>query len=442
MSLPIIGLNLLSHTMLAVDLAVCGGLPDAQPVIAALGFSTQIVSLLLVAMMGLLIGTVALVSRAYGAGDSERVNHLLVQGTMLTAIVGIVLGVLGALLASPILRALGASPELAELGTSYLRPLMLSTPFAYLALLYAFILRGVGNTRLPFICALVANLVNLALAYALVLGKFGMPMMGVQGAAASTVIAQLVNVGLLVTMLRSGKIANLRLPLRIRRIDRALASELFRVGWPATVESLVVNAGFLTALGLLGRFDEVAVAAHAIGMRVQSLVYVPAFGVSQAAAALVGQALGAGDVDGARRILRATLWVCSSIMFGLMVPILFGARPLLQLFDIGSDMRLETYAVEWMSLLAYGMVPYGIYFAFSAVLSGSGATRTGLRINIASTLLVQIPAALILAVGFDLGPLGVWLSFPIMFVMKVALAYRAYRQGHWAVTGTKVPARA
>jgi len=198
----------------------------------------------------------------------------------------------------------------------------------------------------------------------------------------------------------------------------------------------VVNAGFLTALGLLGRLDDLAVVAHAIGMRVQSIAYVPAYGVSQAAAPLVGQALGAGDIERARRVARAALLVCTAIMFTLMIPMLLYARPLIHIFT--SDMRVETYAVQWIGLLSFGMVLYGLYFALSAVLSGSGATRTGLRINIWSTLLIQIPAALILTLGFGLGPLGVWLSFPIMFLAKVVFAYIAYRQERWAVTGTRV----
>lgn len=438
LSAPIIGINVLNVLMLAVDSAVCGRLPDAENALAALGFATQVVFLLMVAMLGLLVGTVALVARAYGAGDADRVNHLLVQSTMLTAIVGVGVGLLGAVLAGPILGVLGASPPVVELGVAYLRPLMVGTPFFYLALLYAGVLRGVGNTRLPFLCALGANVVNFVLVFGLVLGKLGMPALGVRGAAYGTVIAQLVNVTALVLVLRRGAVANLVLPLRIRRIDRTLAADLLRIGWPAALDMLILNAGFLTALGMLGRIDEVTVAAHGLGLRVQALAFVPGLGIAQATSAMVGQALGAGNIDRARQITRASVLLCTALMSALALVLFLAAHPLVQLFDVAADTPLETYAVEWLRILGFAMAPAGINIALIGLLQGAGATRLSLRINIWSTLAIQVPLAWLLGFAFELGATGVWMSFPLAFLAKVALCYGAYRQEKWAVTGVRV----
>ncbi len=114
---PIIGINVLTVLMLAVDSALCGRLPGAEAAdaLAALGYATQVVFLLMVAMLGLIVGTVALVARAYGAGDHARVNHLLIQSTQLTIIVGVAVGVAGALLARPILVVLGANADVAAI---------------------------------------------------------------------------------------------------------------------------------------------------------------------------------------------------------------------------------------------------------------------------------------------------------------------------------------
>src|SRR5688572_26826333 len=190
--------------MLAVDSALCGRLPNSQQALEALGFAVQVVFLLLVLMLGLLVGTVALVARAYGGKNLARVDHLIAQSTMLTAIVGVVVGILGAVFAEWILRALGASPEVAALGADYLRPLVAGTPFFYLGLLYTGILRGVGNTWIPFACALLANVINAVLNYGLVLGNLGMPALGVTGSAIGTVVAQFVNLVLLIIVLRRG----------------------------------------------------------------------------------------------------------------------------------------------------------------------------------------------------------------------------------------------
>ena len=290
LAVPIIGINVLNVLMLAVDSALCGRLPDSATVLAALGYAVQIIFLLMVVMLGLLVGTVALVARAYGGKAIERVNELLVQSTQLTVLVGVVIAIAGALLSEPILQLLGGSQPVVDVGVRYLRPLMLGTPLFYLGLLYAGVLRGVGNTRLPFACAILANVVNAVLNYGLVLGNLGMPALGVTGSALGTVCAQIVNTLALIYVLRSGRIANVRLRLRPKPIDRQLAIDLFRVGWPAALDLLILNAGFLTALGILGRIDDVTVAAHGLGLRVQALAFVPGIGISQATGALVGQA--------------------------------------------------------------------------------------------------------------------------------------------------------
>ena len=428
--------------MLVVDSALCGRLPNPEPVLAALGYAIQLVWLLLVAMLGLLVGTIALVARAHGAQDHARVDHVVEQSTMLTALFGVAVGVLGAVFAVPLMRAMGASREVAALGGEYLRPLMLGTPFAYLTLLYTGILRGVGNTRVPFLCAIVANVINVVLNYGLVLGHFGMPAIGVRGSAIATVCAQFANLIILLVVLRRGAVPGFAPKLRRVRIDRALASELVRVGWPAALDFLVLNAGFLTVVGLLGYIDQVTVAAHGLGMRVQSLAFVPGMSISQATGALVGMALGAGDVPRARAVLRSSIGLCLAVMTALGLVIFIAAPALIAVFDVADGTPLATYTVMWMHLLGYCMVPAAVHVAIVGLLQGSGATRTSLRINIYTTLGLQVPLAALLGLALDLGAFGVWLSIPLALVAKAAWAYLAYRSGSWAVTGVRVaPAR-
>jgi putative MATE family efflux protein len=438
LSAPVIGINTLNVLMLAVDAALCGRLPESKNALTALGFATQVVFLLMVAMLGLLVGTVGLVARAYGGKDTTRVNHLIQQATTLTAIVGVVIGAIGALAADPILRLLGASDEVATLGTDYLRPLMLGTPFFYLTLLYTGIMRGVGNTTIPFVCAIIANVVNAVLNYALVLGNLGMPSLGVTGSAIGTVTAQLVNVVILIAVLKRGTVAGLRPKLGPTAVDRKLTVELYRIGWPAAVDMLVLNLGFLAAIGMLGRIDEITVAAHGLGQRVQSLAFVPGLSIAQATGALVGQALGAGDVPRAREVVRASMFLCVVIMSALALIIVIAAHPLVQIFGEQAD-GLEDHAVTWMRLLGLAMLPAAFHIALVGLMQGSGATMTSLRINFV-TMLLQVPLAYVLAFTLDLGAFGVWLSFPIVFVGKAALAYRAYRGNKWAVTGVRIPA--
>ncbi len=439
MAVPIIGINTLNVLMLVVDSALCGRLPNSEHVLSALGFATQLNFLLMVGMLGLLVGTVGLVARAHGANDASRVDHVVAQSTQLTAIFGVVVGALGSLLAVPMMKLLGASDDVAAIGGDYLRVLMLGTPFFYLTLLYTGILRGVGNTRLPFLVALVANVINAVLNYVFVLGNFGMPSLGVTGSAIGTVTAQLANLVILVLVLRRGTVPGLKPKLAVARVDRDLARELLRIGWPAALDMLVLNAGFLAVLGMLGTIDELAVAAHGLGLRVQSLAWVPGLSVAQATGAMVGMALGAGNAERAREVLRGAVLLCVVIMSVLGLAIFIAAHPLTAIFDVKRGTPLELYAVEWMRILGYGMVPSAIHIALMGLFQGAGATRTSLRINIYTTFAFQIPIAWLLGFPLGLEEWGIWLSLPIALTAKAVWLYAAYRQGAWAVTGIRVP---
>ena len=434
---PVIGLNVLNVLSLAVDTAMCGRLPNAPQALEALGFATQVIFLLMVAMMGLTVGTVAFVSRAHGAGEEARANHILHQSTQLTVLVALGVAVAGNLFAGSILEVLGASPGVVELGLDYLRPLLTFTVFYYLNLLYAAALRAVGNTGLPFVVALLSNGLNVLFNYGLILGNFGLPALGVQGAALGTVASQAIGALLLMVLIRRGVVAGVGLPLRPRAIDRELARELVRVGWPAALDMVILNAGFLSIVGMLGRLDDTAVAAHGVGLRIQALAFVPGLSVAQATGAMVGNALGAGDEAEARAVVRAAVALCTAIMSAIAVVLLAGAAPLVAIFDIPLHTPLADLSILWMRILGAGMPIVGVHIALIGMLRGAGATNTSLRINIVGTTL-QIPLSWLLGFPLGLGPLGVWVAFPISFLVKMALGIVAYRKGDWAHAVTAV----
>ena len=441
LALPVIGLNVLRVLSLAVDTAMCGRLPNAEDALKALGFATQVVFLLMVGMMGLVVGAVAAVSRAHGAGDEDRVEHVMRQSTMLTVVGARVVALVGNLLAPAILQALGASPDVVGLGLDYLRPHVGFTVFYYLAILYAGLLRGVGNTRLPFLVALVSNGLNVLLNYGLILGNLGMPALGVQGAAIGTVVSQAVGVFLLMSLMATGRVEGLRLPLNAERIDGDIARELFRIGAPAALDMVILNAGFVSIIGMLGRIDEIAVAAHGVGLRVQALAFIPGLSISQATGAMVGNALGAADVKEARAVVRSSVVLCLLVMTSVALAIIAGASGLVALFDVPRGTPLHDLAVEWMQILGYGMPVVGVHIAFVGMFRGAGATRTSLWINVLGTLLVQIPLSWFLGFPLGLGVIGVWAGFPLSFIVKAALGARFYRQGSWAKTGRTLRAK-
>ncbi len=438
LSWPVIGLNVLNVLSLAVDTAMCGRLPNHEAALTGLGFSTQIVFLFMVAMLGLVVGAVALVSRAHGAGDEARIEHVLLQATQLTVLLGLAVGLVGNLSAEGLLWVLGAEGEALEQGATYLRPLLAGTVFYYLGLYYAAVLRGVGNTRLPLVVALAANLLNVLINYCLILGNLGFPSLGVLGAAIGTVVSQAFSVVALVVLLRRGAVPGLRVRLRPARIDGALARELASVGLPAAADLMILNGAFLAIIRMLGTLDQVAVAAHGIGLRIQSLAFVPGLSIAQATGAMVGQALGARDEAGARAVTRASLVLCTVVMTALGLPIVLGAAPIVgSVFDVALGTPLADYAIEWVQLLGVGMPIVGVHIAFVGLFRGAGATNTSLRINLVATA-IQIPASFALGFPLGLGAFGVWLAFPLSFALRAVLGAVAYRRGGWVRLGARI----
>lgn len=433
---PIIGINVLQVLALAVDTAMVGRTPDHEVALTGMGYASQLVFLLMVAMIGLTVGTVAMVSRAHGAGHGDRVGHVLQQSTQLTVVLGLGVAVVGNLVAPGLLMLLNAQgPEL-EAGLAYMRPLLVGTVFNYLNILYAATLRGVGSTRLAFGVSLAMNLVNFGLNYCLILGNLGLPALGVQGAAIGTVIAQAFAALLMFTLLHRGWIPGLHPNLELERFDRELVGDLVRIGWPAAADMVVLNAGFLSIIGMLGSLDQAAVGAHSIGLRVQALAFVPGMSIAQATGAMVGNALGAGDVGNARRVARSSMVLASAVMGGLGFTLIAFAGPIVQVFDVHPGQPMFAYSVQWMQLLGIAMPIVGVYISLGGLLQGAGETRTTLRINGGVTLL-QIPLSWVLGFPLGLGPWGVWFAFPASFVIKLAWGVAAYRGGDWARVGVE-----
>jgi len=435
---PIVGLNVLQVLALAVDTAMVGRLPSAEVALTGMGYAGQLVFLLMVAMIGLTVGTVALVARAHGSGHDERVDHVFHQSMQLTIALGLAVAVLGNILARPALTALGADEPATVAGLAYLRPLLIGTAFNYLNILFAAVLRGLGNTRVAFLVALGMNALNVAFNYCLILGNLGFPALGLQGAAIGTVASQAFAVAAMFWVLRQGAVPGLCPAIEVRTVDRGLAGDLARIGWPAALDMVVLNASFLSIVGMLGRIDQAAVAAHAIGLRVQSLAFVPGMSISQATGAMVGQALGADHPREARRVLAASTFLSFLVMTTLTTILVTFADPIIAGFGVDPAGELGQFAVTWLQLLGYGMPLAGIYISFVGLFQGSGATRTPLGINVGSHLVLQIPLSWFLGFPMGLGAWGVWVAFPLCFVLKVALAALAYRSGRWARTGATV----
>ncbi|MGB5682674.1 MAG: MATE family efflux transporter, partial [Polyangiales bacterium] len=266
----------------------------------------------------------------------------------------------------------------------------------------------------------------------------GLPALGVRGAAWGTVISQAVAVALIVLILQRDFVPGMRARLGLARLDHSLARDLFRVGAPAALDMVILNVAFLTIVGMLARVAQVTVAAHGIGIRIQSLAFVPALGVSQATGAMVGNALGGGEVPEAREVVRGGVILSTTISTLIGLSIVAGAVPILAIFDVNPTTELGRYSIMWMRILGAGMPIVGVHIALIGMLRGAGATNTSLMINIVGTLVIQVPLSWLLGFVVGWGAFGIWVALPISFVIRMFLGIAAYRQGRWARAGATI----
>ncbi len=429
---PIIGLNILQVLAFAVDTAMVGRSGNAEASLIGLGYASQLMFLLMMAMIGLTVGTVASMARARGRRDLESAQSIFQQSLQLTILLGLGVAVMGNLLAIPLLRALGADESTMGPALDYFRPLLTGVVFGYLTMVFAASMRAMGNTRVAFMVSLAMNGLNVLFNYGLILGNFGLPALGNTGAALGTLLSQSIAVILMIVVVRRGAIPELKLRFRLTAFSKKVTRTLFRIGWPAALDMLVLNASLLLTVGLLGRIDQAAVGAHSIGLRVQLLAFVPGIGVSQAVGALVGQALGAGRIEDARAVLRAGLWLCVGIMTSIGLVLFLFADPVVGLFGVKADTPIRELAVEWMQLLSYMMPASAVSIAVGGLLQGAGATMISLRINAATSIGLLMPCAFILGNVVGWGAVGVWMAFPISSVVRATWTVKAYHRGAWA----------
>jgi putative MATE family efflux protein len=420
---PAFAENILQTTLQIVSLALVGRL--GATTIAAVGLANQIYFVAITVLMGWSVGTTALIARRTGAGQSAAAGAIARQSMLLAGGGGLLLGVFGFLIAHPALVAAGANPEVAETGEPFLRVLYLSTPGAGLMLVGSGALRGAGDTRRPMYVTGVANAINIALAYALVLGALGAPALGAVGAAWAIVVARTVGAAIVVYQVWSRSSAR----AGARPLDLEIVRRIARIGGPAAGEQLIVQAGFLAFNLIAIRIGTAEFAAMQISFNVAQISQLAGLAFSTAATTLVGQSLGAGRPDLARRtgwLATGTAVVWMTLMG--VVFVVFG-EPIFRLY--GADDQVVALGGQALLIMGIGQAPQGIAFVLSGALRGAGDTRATLVGGIIGTCALRAPIAYLAGVVLGLGFTGIWIAWIADWLARSALFALRFRSGRW-----------
>src|ERR1700674_3034320 len=317
--------------------------------VGAVGLASQVLGAVRAGIAAIGTGTVALVARDIGGGDRDHAEVVLTQSVVFGVIVSSLVAISVIVFAPAALALFHVTGPMADLGTRYLRVVMLSEPFQGIFLMCASALRGAGDTRTPLWIGGMIDVLAIFFNYVLIFGKFGFPALGVDGSAVATLLAIAFG-GILFFYALS--IPGMVLNFRWKGLwpDFGLGRRILSVGNPAAIEQLIIQFGFVAYVAFVARYGEKEVAAYFIGVRILALSFLPGFGFSAASATLVGQGLGAGDPKFSRKAGWESTGMAVVLMSAMGLLFIVFAHQIAALFI--DDKTVIAYTVQFMYALA------------------------------------------------------------------------------------------
>lgn len=428
--------TLAGPVILAFSLESIVGLCDALMVgrlgaaaTAAVGLGVHVLSAVNLGMFAVGTGALAVVARHVGAGDRRAADHAVSQAVVAALGLSVVVAT-PVVAAAPALVALfGVAPEVAAEATPFVRLIVLAVPADAVVFTVAASLRAAGDTRTPLGIGTVVGLTNVLLAWILIFGRLGFPALGARGAAVATVAAFTTGAVLAVALLARGRLA-----LRLRRdrglVDPGAIRRLLRVGYPAAVEHVLMQAGFLAYMVFAARYGTAAVAAYFIGVRILALAFLPGFGFGAAAGTLVGQALGAGRPADAARSARLATGLAMALMTAGALALLAFARPIARLFV--DDPAVVDAAVSFIRMLALAQPLMAVDFTLGGALRGAGDTRVPLVAALVGFYGVRLALSALVAFVLGLDLAWLWATLLGDYLARAAIKTSRFRSGRWA----------
>lgn len=399
--------------------------------VAAVGVTEAMLTLVYALAIGLAMSGTALVARRIGEKNREGAVRAATAAIAVGCITGVLIGIPGFLFAEDLLRLMDAPESVVETGTGYARLILGFNVVVMLLHLQNGVFRGAGDAGLAMRALWLANGINLVLDPILIFGLGPIPAMGMTGAALATCIGRGTGCLYQFGLLRAGW-GRLKLAGPAFRVHGKLVLEILRLSLGTIGQLLIATTSWVVLMRIVAPFGEAALAGYTIAIRIVVFAFLPAWGLSNAAATLVGQNLGAQRPDRAER----AVWLTGvfNMAFLAIVTVLFltMARFLIGIFTGEPD--TAAVGVAALRILSYGYVFYAWAMVLTQAFNGAGDTMTPTKINFFCFWLLQIPLAWTLARPLEVGPPGVFWSVCIAETLLAFVAFVIFRRGGWKQT--------
>jgi putative MATE family efflux protein len=396
--------------------------------LATVSLTESVLTLIYSLAIGLSMGATAMVARRVGEHDIQAASKAGMQAIYLAVAISVIISFIGIFFSKEILILMGASGSVIETGLGYTKWMLVGNITIMLIFLINAIFRGAGDASLAMRVLIISNGLNIVLDPLFIFGFGPVPAFGVEGAAIATNLGRGIGVLYQLSHLIFGKglvkIHRDNLPL-----DFGIIWRLIKVSAGGTGQFIIASASWIFLVRIVSYFGSAALAGYTIAIRIIVFAILPAWGMANASATLVGQNLGAGQPDRAEKsVWRAGFF---NMLFLACITVLFLtlARPIVTLFT--TDPEVMQSAIQCLQIVSVGYIFYAYGMVVAQSFNGAGDTRTPTILNLFGFWMFQIPLAYILAIVLEYGPKGTYLAIVIAESALAVVSIMIFRRGKW-----------
>ena len=427
LAIPMILELVLESVFAVVDMYFVGKLGSAA--IQVVGLTESVVMIIYTVAIGLSTAATAVVARRTGEKNFEAASMAGAQVILLSIVSALVLSVLGIVFAPDILRLMGAEASVVKAGTEFARIMLSGSTVIVLLFVINGVFRGAGDAAIAMRSLWLASLINIILCPVLINGYGPFPELGLEGAAIATTIGRSAGVLYQCWHLFGNK-HTIKIKRQYFKWESSEVKHLFEIAWPAIIQFFMASGSWIVMTRLVAQTGgEDASAGYQIAIRNVVFFILPAWGLSNAAAALVGQNLGAGLPERAEKSVLLTTKYNAIFMSFVMLLFLFFSKSIVKIFN--DEPLIVQYGAEVLQIIGAGYIFYGIGMVMIQSLNGAGDTKTPTWINFFGFWLFQIPFAYLLAKGWGMGAHGVAIAIPAAETLMAIAAFYYFKKGKW-----------
>ncbi|GAB3650374.1 MATE family efflux transporter [Echinicola sediminis] len=427
LAIPIILANVLQTAYQLIDTFWLGRL--GAHAVAAVSLSFPILFFILSLGGGLTLAGTVLVSQYKGANNQQMVNFTSSQTVSVVFVVSVFLAMIGYFSAGPLMKLIGAGPEVLSDSVAYFKVSSLGFVFLFIFFVFQSLMRGIGNVMLPVYVVLVTVLLNLILDPLFIYGYGPVPGFGVAGAAVASVVTQGLSAIAGLYIMWKGR-HGIQISFGQMNFDLSLTKELFRLGLPSSLEQSARALGMAMMVVLVTSFGSEVVAAYGVGARILSFVIIPALGLAIATTTLVGQNVGANKLKRAEHTGYLSTKIAFFGLTGIGILLFIFAEDLVRFFVPNEPQVIQDGAL-FIKIMGPSFGFLGVQQVINGSFNGAGFTKASMFISFLNLWVIRFPVGYILAYHTGLGHEGIYWAFPISNWISATVAFVYFRMGYW-----------